>query len=227
MDTLLETLQIAVIGAGPLGSATARHLAEAGHAVTVFGPDEPASFQGHRGTWSGHYDQGRMAVTDPLVVATELGHRSMARYDDLERRSGVTFTKAHPQLMMFPDGASQEARLSRSEGHAYRMLEAVLANSRDRVMPEVLAGEELRTSRREAVATSREMLGRSDADESELWAWLQSLNALRLVLGTLLGIEDDDDHEADVEDDDPAAAVWNLYDLSTAGQYVLVRPLGG
>lgn len=92
---------------------------------------------------------------------------------------------------------------------------------------QLLAGEELRTSRREAVATSREMLGRSDADESELWAWLQSLNALRLVLGTLLGIEDDDDHEADVEDDDPAAAVWNLYDLSTAVQYELVRALGG
>lgn len=140
----MTTLNLAVIGAGPLGSATGRHLAEAGHAVTIFGPDEPATFAGHRGTWAGHYDQGRLAVTDPLRVATLLGHRAMARYDDLETRSGVTFATPHPQLMMFPDGAGSAAELSHSEQHAYRMLDAVLENSRDHVMPEVLDGDQMR-----------------------------------------------------------------------------------
>lgn len=140
----MTTLNVAVIGAGPLGSATGRHLAEAGHAVTIFGPDEPATFAGHRGTWAGHYDQGRLAVTDPLGVATLLGHRAMARYDDLETRSGVTFATPHPQLMMFPDGAGSAAELSHSEQHAYRMLDAVLENSRDHVMPEVLDGDQMR-----------------------------------------------------------------------------------
>lgn len=134
---------MAVVGAGPLGSATARHLAEQGHAVTVFGPDEPATYVGHRGTWSGHYDQGRLAVTDPLRVATVLGHRAMARYEEIERRSGVEFATPHPQLMMFPDGSGDAGELSQSDKHAYRMLDAVLENSRDHVMPEILDGAQL------------------------------------------------------------------------------------
>lgn len=92
---------------------------------------------------------------------------------------------------------------------------------------QLLAGEELRASRREAIAATRTMLERTEADEGELWAWMRSLNALRLVLGTLLGIEDDEDHRVDVDDDDPAAPVWNLYDLCTAVQYELVRALRG
>ncbi|WP_109509147.1 NAD(P)/FAD-dependent oxidoreductase [Nocardioides speluncae] len=137
-------MKIAVIGAGPLGSATARHLAESGAHVTVFGPDEPATFAGHQGTWSGHYDQGRMAVTDPLLVASILGHRAMARYADLAMRSGVTFSRSHPQLMMFPDGATGEGTQEPSSSHAYRMLDAVLEHSRTfGETPEVLDSAQL------------------------------------------------------------------------------------
>ncbi|MEO6988420.1 MAG: DUF2017 family protein [Aquihabitans sp.] len=90
---------------------------------------------------------------------------------------------------------------------------------------QLLAGEELRTSRRAAIDAVRSMLEQTDVDEDDLWAWLQSLNALRLVLGTLLDISDDDDGGRDVHDDDPAAPIWALYDLATVVQYQVIQAI--
>jgi len=86
---------VAVVGAGPLGAATARHLAEAGHAVVIIGPAEPVDHRDHRGTWAGHYDQGRIAhvLEVPLITAL-LTRRAMSRFDALEEATGVRF--AHP-----------------------------------------------------------------------------------------------------------------------------------
>ena len=69
------------------------------------------------------------------------------------------------------------------------------------------------------------MLEKTDVGEDDLWAWLQSLNALRLVLGTLLGISDDDDSDREVDDDDPAAPIWAIYGLATAVQYQVIQAL--
>jgi len=58
-----------------------------------------------------------------------------------------------------------------------------------------LMREELITSRRAAIAISREWLtedqGERDLTEAELTSMMRSLNSLRLVLGSILGIEDD------------------------------------
>ena len=82
-----------VIGAGPIGAATARHLAERGDSVLVIGPEEPAGFADHQGTWAGHYDQGRMChVLEIPVVTGVLTTRSIRRFPELTRRTGVEFT---------------------------------------------------------------------------------------------------------------------------------------
>lgn len=120
--------RVLVIGAGPQGSATARHLAEAGCAVTVVGPDEPQTHVGHEGTWAGHYDQGRIAATDPLFVPTVVGLRAMARYAEIERASGISFTTVHPQLVLFRD---PEAGGSDETSESGRELDALLSNCRD------------------------------------------------------------------------------------------------
>jgi hypothetical protein len=54
-----------------------------------------------------------------------------------------------------------------------------------------------------------------DADhltEDQLGAWLTAVNALRLMLGTSLGIDSDDD-EVDLHPDDPRAPIAELYHL--------------
>ncbi len=91
---------------------------------------------------------------------------------------------------------------------------------------QILAGDELRTGRRETIAAVRSALQRSRLSEDEMWSWLQALNSLRLVVGTRLGIDDDDDHPP-VAADHPDAALWDVYDFSTQIQYFVIRALDG
>lgn len=91
---------------------------------------------------------------------------------------------------------------------------------------QLLAGDELRTSRRSAIAATQSMLAGSEASEAELWAWLQALNALRLVVGTRLGIDDDDPHITH-DTEGPDAALWSVYDFSTWLQWSVIQALGG
>jgi len=90
---------------------------------------------------------------------------------------------------------------------------------------QLLAGDELRTSRRATIDAVRSSLGEELLSEDELWAWLQALNALRLVVGTRLGIEDDE-HDHRVDADDPAAPLWSIYDFATWLQHSVIQALG-
>lgn len=90
---------------------------------------------------------------------------------------------------------------------------------------QLLAGDELRTSRREAIDAVRRSLEAEHLGEDELWAWLQSLNALRLVVGTRLDVSEDG-HEVDVDPEDPSAPLWSIYQFATWTQHEVVRALG-
>lgn len=97
---------VAVVGAGPIGSATARHLADRGVSVLVVGPDEPATFEDHQGVWAGYYDQGRLAhVLEVPLVTSLLATRSRRRFAELRERSGVEFTSPTQSLSVLPDVA--------------------------------------------------------------------------------------------------------------------------
>lgn len=71
--------------------------------------------------------------------------------------------------------------------------------------------DELVQSRMSAIDRACEAL-RSDEDltESQLYAFMTVVNGLRLVLGTLLDITEDDDLE-DLDEDDPAFGQAQLY----------------
>jgi len=97
------SFDVVVIGAGPLGAATARHLADRDTSVLVVGPDEPARFDDHEGVWAGYYDQGRLAhALEVPLVTTLLATRSRRRFADLEERSGVVFTTPVRSLSILP-----------------------------------------------------------------------------------------------------------------------------
>lgn len=107
-DTVYD---LAVIGAGPLGAATARHAAESGARVVVVGPEEAEDPASHEGTWAGWYDQGRMchALEVPLPTVV-LAMRSRRRFDDLIARTGVDFLTPTHSVTVLPssdlDGSS-------------------------------------------------------------------------------------------------------------------------
>lgn len=95
---------VAVVGAGPIGSATTRHLADRGASVIVIGPDEPPTFADHQGTWAGYYDQGRLAhVLEVPLITSLLATRSLRRFPELRERTGIEFTAPTHSLSVLPD----------------------------------------------------------------------------------------------------------------------------
>ncbi len=74
---------------------------------------------------------------------------------------------------------------------------------------QLLARSELDDHRLVALDTVEGGIERRQVTDAELQAWLTTLNALRLVLGTQLGVSDDED-EADL--DGPDGDRWAVYE---------------
>jgi hypothetical protein len=73
-----------------------------------------------------------------------------------------------------------------------------------------LTHEELRSSRLENVDAVEASIDAELLSAEQLTAWMQAINSLRLVLGTLLDITDDD-QELTFDPDDPEARTQALY----------------
>lgn len=100
-------MRIAVIGRGLIGSAAARHLAEAGHDVVLIGPGEPADYTAHTGVFGSHYDEGRITRgLDRRPFWSRVSRASIARYRALEAATGVPFYAEVGALMAGPEGTT-------------------------------------------------------------------------------------------------------------------------
>jgi sarcosine oxidase len=114
--TKATRFDVAIAGAGLMGSAAARHLAEAGLRTVLIGPEEPMDKARHSGVFASHYDQAR--VTRRLEQNSDwslLSSRSIDRYRRIEERSERQFFHACGAMMAGPEkreGASfiQESR---------------------------------------------------------------------------------------------------------------------
>ncbi|KPQ15249.1 MAG: sarcosine oxidase [Rhodobacteraceae bacterium HLUCCO18] len=99
----MNQVDFAVIGRGLMGTACARHLAEGGHSVALIGPDEPTDPATHDGPFASHHDAGR--ITRILAHDADwarLSARSIARYRDIEARSGIDFYHPVGGMMAAP-----------------------------------------------------------------------------------------------------------------------------
>ncbi|QPM91135.1 NAD(P)/FAD-dependent oxidoreductase [Pseudooceanicola algae] len=104
-------MHIAVIGAGMIGAAAARHLALAGHRVTLVGAAEPADRIAHDGPFASHYDSGRITrQMDPSPFWSRASRASIARYRGLEAETGVPFFSEVGSLMTAPGEHPDTAR---------------------------------------------------------------------------------------------------------------------
>jgi len=98
---------IAVIGRGLIGSAAARHLAQAGYQVTVIGPSEPADKANHDGVFASHYDEGRITRgLDANLFWSDVSVASIAGYADIEAQSDVRFFTQSGAMMAGPVGSA-------------------------------------------------------------------------------------------------------------------------
>ncbi len=105
-------MHVAVIGHGPIGAAAARHLAAAGHRVSLIGPPEPVSKARHQGPFASHYDEGRIVrVLDHSSLWTTIKSASIARFATIEAAVG------HPLLL---PGGRDDGRCRRRTADAGR-----------------------------------------------------------------------------------------------------------
>ncbi|MFG1795776.1 FAD-dependent oxidoreductase [Nocardia sp. NPDC049149] len=97
-----QEFDVVVVGAGPIGAATARHLTARRASVAVVGPEEPAGIE-NPGLWAGHYDEGRLAhaLEAPLLTGL-LATRSMRRFAALVASTGIEFTRPVHSLTVGP-----------------------------------------------------------------------------------------------------------------------------
>ncbi|MEZ5181295.1 MAG: DUF2017 family protein [Acidimicrobiales bacterium] len=86
---------------------------------------------------------------------------------------------------------------------------------------QLLAGEELRQSQRAAIEASAQLLDRTEVGDEDLWALVRTLNAVRLAVGTRLGIEDDDHRRPrfGFRRSPDEQRNWAIYELATQVQH--------
>ena len=75
-------------------------------------------------------------------------------------------------------------------------------------------GNELLLAKLEAIDTVERTLDRDELNEDDLLAWLGSLNSIRLVVGTRLGVTEEST-ETDFSDDEERSEMFSLYGYLT------------
>jgi hypothetical protein len=89
-----------------------------------------------------------------------------------------------------------------------------------------LAVPELIEKRHQSLAVIRSTINATEVTEDELMAWMRSINDIRLVLGTLLGIEDDDQDVYEAIAADPEHhSTWAAYEFLGAMLEQIVHAL--
>ncbi|MDA5556473.1 NAD(P)/FAD-dependent oxidoreductase [Shimia sp. MMG029] len=128
---------VIVVGAGLWGSACARHLSEMGLSTVLVGPDEPRDASSHTGVFSSHYDEAR--ITRRLASDRDwsrLAQASMARYADMEARSGHKFHAPVGALMVGAKGGvgagfvANTREVAQQEDFAFQELEGPQLDAR-------------------------------------------------------------------------------------------------
>lgn len=123
------------------------------------------------------------------------------------------------QLLM---GESSDPRLIRIFPPAYHLADDAEADAEY----QRLMREELVASRLSGITTVNDALqGPGPVGEETMIAFIQAINGLRLVLGTMLDVDEDDDPD-EIDEDDPLVGEHHLYNFLSWLLDWAVRALG-
>ena len=123
------------------------------------------------------------------------------------------------QLLM---GESSDPRLIRIFPPAYHLADDAEADAEY----QRLMREELVASRLSGITTVNTALqGSGPVDEETMIAFIQAINGLRLVLGTMLDVDEDDDPD-EIDEDGPLVGEHHLYNFLSWLLDWAVRALG-
>ena len=87
-----HSFDVIVVGAGPMGSAAARHLAEMGVKTALVGPSEPDVKADHTGVFASHYDQARITrKIDTRKNWARLSQEAIKRYPEIASKGEQSF----------------------------------------------------------------------------------------------------------------------------------------
>jgi hypothetical protein len=137
-----------------------------------------------------------------------------------ERDLVTRMLKELSQLLMA--GEPDDPRLTRMFPPAYHLADDAEADAEY----QRLMREDLVASRLAAIATvNRSLESPEPVDEEAMIAFVQAINGLRLVLGTMLDVAEDHDPD-DIDDDDPLAGEHHLYNFLSWLLDWAVRALG-
>jgi hypothetical protein len=138
---------------------------------------------------------------------------------DDERQLVTRLLTELSQLLM---GGSDDPRLVRIFPPAYHLADDAEADAEY----QRLMHEELVASRLSGITTVNAALQSSDvANEETMIAFVQAINGLRLVLGTMLDVSEDQAAD-EIDDDDPLAGEHHLYNFFSWLLDWAVRALG-
>ena len=112
-----DIYDVAVVGAGMMGSAAAKYLAAGGMSTLLIGPSEGDE----TGVHGSHHDEARITrITGPDVTWSRLASSSIERYAHIEHASGIRFHKTCGHL-----------RCDLPERYAHSRISAVRSVARD------------------------------------------------------------------------------------------------
>jgi hypothetical protein len=139
---------------------------------------------------------------------------------DGERQLVARLLTELSQLLM---GEAGDPRLVRIFPPAYHLADDASADAEY----QRLMREELVASRLAGINTVNEALRASDpVSEETMISFVQAINGLRLVLGTILDVSEDQDPD-DIDEEDPLAGELHLYNFLSWLLDWAVRALGG